>query len=83
MPPFSQNGAISAFLGVTETIEILQPLINFFDKDLNTNAYLVIIYEKIWYFSESKTTDVHCLGLNVSFPSSQTCMFRTYARKII
>ena len=30
---------------------------------------LVIIYEKIWYFSESKTTDVHWLGLNVSFPS--------------
>ena len=43
MSPFSQNGATSAFLGVTETIEILQPLINFFDKDLNTNAYLVII----------------------------------------
>ena len=62
MPPFSQNGAISAFLGVTETIEILQPLINFFYKDLNTNAYLVIIYEKIWYFSVSKTIDVHCLG---------------------
>ena len=42
MPPFSQNGAISAFLGLTETVEIPQPLINFFDKDL-TNAYLVII----------------------------------------
>ena len=82
MPPFSKNGAISAFLGVTETIEILQPLINFFDKDLNTNAYLVIMYEKIWYFSESKTIDVLCRGSNVSFPSSQTCIFRTYARKI-
>ena len=81
MPPFSQHGAISAFLGVTETIEILQPLINIFDKDLNTNAYLVIIYEKIWYFSESKTIDVDCLGSNASFPSSQTCIFRTYARK--
>ena len=46
MPPFSPNGAISAFLGVIEAIEILQPLINVFDKDLNTNAYLVI-YEKI------------------------------------
>ena len=33
MPPFSQNSTvISASLGVTETIEILQPLINFFDK---------------------------------------------------
>ena len=79
MPPFSQNGVIFAFLGVTETIEILQPLIHVFDMDLNTNAYLVIIYEKIWYFSESKTIDVHCLGSNVSFPSSQTSMFRTYA----
>ena len=73
----------SAFLGVTKTIEILQPLINVLDKDLNTNAYLVIIYEKIWYFSGSKTIDVHCLGsiANVSFSSSQKCMFRTYARK--
>ena len=67
MPPFPQNGAISAFLGVNETIEILQRLINFFDNDLDTNAYLVIIYEKIWYFSESKTIDVHWLGSNVSF----------------
>ena len=72
---FSQNGAITAFLGVTETIENLQPLINFFDKDRNTNVHLVTIYEKIWYFSESKTIDVHCLGSNVSFRSSQTCIF--------
>ena len=61
MPPLSQNGDISAFLGVNETIEILQPLINFFDKDLNTNACLVIIYEKMWYFSESKTIDAFIL----------------------
>ena len=26
-------------------------------------------------FSESKTIDVHCLGSNVSFPSSQPCFF--------
>ena len=26
-------------------------------------------------FSESKTIDVHCLGSNVSFPSSQPCLF--------
>ena len=33
MPPFSQDGVIFALLGVTdETIEILQPLINFFDR---------------------------------------------------
>ena len=43
MLPFSKSGAISAFLGITKTIEILQSLMNFFDKDLNTNAYLVII----------------------------------------
>ena len=78
MPPFSKNCAISAFLEVTETFEILQPLINIFDKDLNTNAYLVIIYEKKRYFSESKTIDVHCLGSNVPFPSSQTRIFLTY-----
>ena len=59
MPHFPPYDAISTFLGLTETIEILQPLINFFHKDINTNAYLVIIYEKIWYFSESKTNDVH------------------------
>ena len=65
MPPFSQNGAISAILEVTETIEILQPLINFFDKDLNTNAYHVITYKKIWYFSELKM----CIAM------AQTCFF--------
>ena len=42
-PLFSPNGAISAFFGVTETVEILLSSINFLDKDLNTNAYLVII----------------------------------------
>ena len=72
MQYFSQNGTISAFLGVTETIEILQPMINFFDKDFNTSAYLVIIYGKIWHFSESKNIDVHCLSSNVFFLSSQT-----------
>ena len=44
MPPFPQDGPISAFLGVTETIEILQPLTNFFDNDHNTNACLSILY---------------------------------------
>ena len=82
MPSISQNGTISTFLGVTETIEILQQLIiNFFDKDLSKNEYLVNIYEKMWYFSELKTIDLHCLGSNVSFPSSQTYIFRT-PRKI-
>ena len=67
MPPFSQNGTISAILGATETIEILQPLINFFDKDLSKNEYLVNIYEKIWYFSGSKP--LMCIAL------AQTCLF--------
>ena len=61
MPPFTQNGAISASLKVTETIKILQPLVNIFDKEINTNAYLAIIYEKIWYFSELKTCLFHLL----------------------
>ena len=39
---FPENGAISAFLGVIQTIEILQPLTNYFDKDLNTNAMLLL-----------------------------------------
>ena len=70
------NGAISAFLGVTETIEILQPSINIFDKDLNTNAYLVIIYtRKCDILANRKTFDVYCLGSNVFFPSSQTSIF--------
>ncbi len=47
------------FLRVTETITILSPLINVFEKDLNTNTYLVIIYEKTSHCSESKIIDVH------------------------
>ena len=66
MPPFVSKRRHLCFLGVTETIEVLQPLMNFFNKDLYVNAYLVTIYEKIWYFSELKTIDVHCLGSNVS-----------------
>ena len=33
-----------------------------FNKDPTKNVYLVIIYKKTWYFSESKTIDVHCGG---------------------
>ena len=42
-------------------IPLLQPLINIFDKEINTNAYLAIIYEKMWYFSELKTCLFHLL----------------------
>ncbi len=34
-------------------------MINFFDKDLNTNVYFVIMYEKTSHCSESKTIDAH------------------------
>ena len=41
MPPISQNGAIFSFNELaTETITILQLLMNFFDNDPNTNVYL-------------------------------------------
>ena len=71
----------SAFLGERETISILQSLMNFFDQ-IQICILLISIYEKIWHFSESKTIDVHCSGSGVSLPSSQTCSFGKYARKI-
>jgi hypothetical protein len=40
-------------------------VLNFFNKDPAKNVYLVIIYKKTWYFSESQTIDVHCLGAKV------------------
>jgi hypothetical protein len=52
-------------LRVTGTIAIAQPLLNFFNKDPTKNVYLVILYTKTWYFSESKTIDVHCRGAKV------------------
>ena len=63
-PPFLPNDAISAFFGVTETVEILQSLINFFGKDLNTNAYLV---RKYGFLANRKP--LMCIALN------QTCLF--------
>jgi hypothetical protein len=39
-----------------------------FNKDPTKNVYLVIIYKKTWYFSESKIIDVHCRGAKMSFP---------------
>jgi hypothetical protein len=54
----------------TSCIAILQIPIRL-NKDPTKNVYLVIIYNKTWYFSESKTIDVHCRGAKVSFLSSQ------------
>ena len=77
MPPFSKNNAISTFLGVTETIEIVQTLINFFDMDgtLIQMRILLLYIKKIWYFNRKPLIYMHCLGTNVSFPSSQICIF--------
>jgi hypothetical protein len=48
---------------VTGTIAIAQPLLIFFNKDPTKKVYLVIIYKKAWYFSESKTIVVQrCLS---------------------
>jgi hypothetical protein len=43
-------------------------VIDIFNKDPTKNVYLVITYKKTWYFSESKTIDVHCRRANMSFP---------------
>jgi hypothetical protein len=42
-------------------------VIEFFNTDSTENVYLVIIYKKTWYFSESKTIDVHCRGAKIYF----------------
>ena len=39
-----------------------------FNKDPTKNVYLVIIYKKTWYLSESKTIGVHCRGAKMYFP---------------
>ena len=69
MPPFPQNGTISAFLGVTEIIEILQPLIYFFDKVWTSiqMRILLLYMKKIWYLANRKP--MMCIAL------AQTCLF--------
>ena len=62
--PFSPTWRLSRS---TETIEILQPLINFFDKDLNTNAYLVVIYMKKYGILANRKP-MMCIAL------AQTCL---------
>ena len=75
VPPFPSYGAILTLLRVTGTIAIAQPLLNFFNKDPTKNVYLVIIYKKTWYFSESNTIDVHCRGAKMSFPIFSDMLF--------
>ena len=75
MPPFPPYGAILTLLRVTGTIAIAQPLLNFFNKDPTKNVYLVIIYKKTWYFSESKTIDAHCRGAKIYFPILSGMLF--------
>ena len=50
-------------------------VIDFFNKDPIKNIYLVIIYKKTWYFSESKTIDVHCRGAKMFFPIFSDIIF--------
>jgi hypothetical protein len=71
-PPY---GAILAILRVTGTIAIAQMILNFFNKDPTKNVYLLIIYKKTWYFSESKTIDVHCRGAKMYFPIFSDMLF--------
>ena len=52
---------------ICQTIEILQPLINFFEKDLiNTNTYLVIMRK---YGILANRKPLMCIAL------TQTCLF--------
>jgi hypothetical protein len=72
----SEYAAILTLLRVTGTIAIVQPLMNFFNKDPTKNGHLVTKYKKTWYFSESKTIDVHCRAwCKHVLPSSRTCYF--------
>ena len=67
MPPLSQNGAISTFLGVTETIEILQPLINFFTRTLIQMRILLLYMRKYGILANRKPL------MWIALP--QTCLF--------
>ena len=73
MHTFFSKCAIFAFLGVTETIEIMQPLINFFDKDLNTNAYLLLYMRKYGILANRKP--LMCIALAQSVLSIFSNMY--------
>ena len=47
----------------------------FYLKDPTKNVYLVIIYKKPWYFSKSRTIDVHCRAAKMSFPIFSDMLF--------
>jgi hypothetical protein len=71
-PPPPPYGAILTLLRVTGTIAVAQPL---FNNDLTKDVYLVIIYKKTWYFSETNTIDVHCRGAKMYFPIFSDMLF--------
>jgi hypothetical protein len=75
-PPIPTYGAILTLLcRVTVTIAISQQLLDFLNNDPTKNVYLMIIYKKTWYFSESKTIDMHCRGAKMSFPNFSDMLF--------
>ena len=55
MPPFSQNSAISAFLGVTEKIEVLQPSINFLTRTLIQMRISLLYMRKYGILADRKS----------------------------
>jgi hypothetical protein len=79
------HGAILTLLRVTGTIAIAQPLLIFLTRILNPNknVCLVVIYKKTWYFSESKTIDVHYRGAKMSFPIFSDMLFWETCAKIV
>jgi hypothetical protein len=83
MPPFPDTASSWSFHEVQEQSQLLNRywILNFFNKDLTKNIYLVIIYKKTWYCSESKTIDVHCRGAKMSFPIFSDMLFWKHARK--
>jgi hypothetical protein len=71
-PPY---GAVLTLFRVTGTIAIAQQLLNFLKKDPTKNVYLVLIYKKTWYFSESETIDVYCRRAKMPFPIFSDMLF--------
>ena len=78
IPPFPQMALSCLFKSIgnnrnSSTVD------DFFDKDINTDVYFAIIYEKMCYIA-SKTIDVYCLGSNVSFLFCQTFVQKVCAK---
>ena len=71
------HGAILALLRVTGTIVIAQPLLILFNKDPTEKCLSSDYIQEngIWYYSESKTIDVHCRGAKMYFPIFSDMLF--------